>query len=155
MSRHLLQAIPFLKACQPTIAQLEPFIFGNSFQVCKCNPLLFKDFPCKQNSICHCLGNPEFHHFRNLWVFHLLSLFGCPVTFMIALFPLPMPLGLVLNPGRYQWLLYVNIWIEGSKVLSCCTLVSVILVIPVENFDSLFQGRILFQSCLQMSRIHP
>ena len=146
MSLHLLQAIPFLKVCQPTIAQLEPFIFGDSFQICKQVPLLSKDFSCKQNSISHCLGNPEVHHFRNLWVFHSLSSFGCPVTLVIALFPLLTPFGLIPDPGRYQWLLYTKLWIEGSKVPSCFTLVSVILVIPVENLNPLCQCCILFWS---------
>jgi hypothetical protein len=70
-------------------------------------------------------------------VLSLSSLLGLPVIFVDCLFPLLAPFGLLFYPIRDKWLFDFKVWIDGRKVLCCGSLLSAMLVVPVENFNSL------------------
>ena len=143
MSLDFFQAISLFKAAYSTIAQLQPFIFGNSNQVSKCIPFLMKNLPSKQNSISHCFQNPEVHHLWNFRVFSLSNLFCCAVT-VVCFFPLFMPFGFVLDPGWKQWLFDHKVGIDGCKMICCCGLFSAILVVSIKDLNPLSWCCILF-----------
>jgi hypothetical protein len=137
MTLHLSQASPFLEVSQPAIAQFQSFIIGNSNQVNKCVSFLAKDFSGEQNPIVHRFRNPEMHHFGNLRMLSLSHLFGISVALLIRLLPLLPPFGFGFDPERNQRLFDLKVRVYQCKMSHCSRLIFAILVVPIENFDSL------------------
>ena len=63
-----------------------------------------------------------------------------PLTITASHNPLFSPHSLILDPFGETWLFEIQVWLEGIEMSRCKTLVFVaMLMIPVQNFDSLGQ----------------
>ena len=144
MSFNILQSIPCLEACQPTITELQFITFRNSHQVRKHAPFLTKHLPGKQRLVIHRFRDPKIHHLGNFWVLCLSNLFGTLVRCFAGLCPLCAPFSFMFKPGWDKQLLESKIRVEWIKVLCCCTVVLAMFMMPIENLDSLLQSCILF-----------
>lgn len=59
------------------------------------------------------------------------------VTLLVRLIPLLAPFGFVFDPGRDSWLFDLEIWIDTIEMPCGSRLVLAMLMVSIEDFDSL------------------